>query len=377
MLPLLSSRHRCIEPLSDESPIEENVPYLEAIKHVVTLADPAEASARRAQRNWGIITMDVRRKLKMGGALFGAQPETDWVKKKKVKRLAAPPGLNKINLAAGLKSSNSKGGSGSGSGGNFGSRRGSNDVTPNPTPRHSNSWESTPWQVKLGESMAPQSPRLFPNVAAFAGAGAGAATHASRALPTVVRSASAAAAASTPPQPTTAAGANVGVVAPPAAHLPAIKSHTKLPPPPVDLPDIGFRHRGGTRAEGGERDGGRGVERRSSARIASGQNSGVPARVRLENAGGGGGGGDGGGVGADGGGAGTSGGGVGCEGGSSTLDGGISSGDGAGPADADRRHFELPLLSRLPSREPHGIGVGLLPAGLFEFSTDSGDRGHR
>lgn len=58
----------------------------------------------------------------------------------------------------------------------------------------------------------------------------------------------------------------------------------------------------------------------------------------------------------------------------------------------DERHFELPPLGRLPSRESRGLGVGLLPAGyqnvqmprtpdvddaglpgLFEFSTDNGD----
>ena len=35
--------------------------YSEAIKHVVKLADPAEESARRAQRNWGIFVMALNR----------------------------------------------------------------------------------------------------------------------------------------------------------------------------------------------------------------------------------------------------------------------------------------------------------------------------
>lgn len=150
----------------------------------------------------------------------------------------------------------------------------------------------------------------------------------------------------------------------------------ELPPPPDDLPGqeglilsrAGF-HRDVHARGGGEALPG---ERRVSGRFAAGQNVGAPARARFEEYGGGRFGhvegieGAGGRRAAGPGARGRLGFPMGVDGTASFHSGG---GEGGGEEGAravvppDERHFELPPLGRLPSRESRGLGVGMMPAG--------------
>lgn len=387
---------------------------------MVKLADPAEESSRRAQRNWGIIVMSLARKGSLISDMFKAEDNKGKTKKKVVKKVAAPPPRRTSNLSS-MKRSDSLASMLSNSdvvASNRASPTGSfRDANPNRTPNMSP-------RVSIGDASSVRDRPLQLQHPPPPRSG-GAVSHASHAQ--VIQSHSplnrgvSAASIASPPLSPAAGGGGHGegkyshdVEAAVSAALPSPRRpRAQLPPPPVDLPNKIIRGRrggcggggssgwsgadavqqpgvGGARAGASQRCG-------SSARIASGQNSGAPARVRLQDVSGGAGGrSDSGsaGVGAAARGVVGVGFAAGAGGGGGSGGGGSSAGSAAVPQ-VDERHFELPPLGRLPSRESRGLGVGLLPAGyrnvqlpmtpdiedarltgLFEFSTNNGDHGN-
>jgi hypothetical protein len=361
--------------------------------------------------------MALSRRAQLMGDLFKKDPVYGKGKKKKVGKKVAGRGKRADSRAASIVSSTDvlgKIGSPRVSTlSPLGSPRGSPNSTPNRSPRVSLGKMTLDRQLQQQQQQQhlPPSPKLL-------GGAAPSHAHPTHLQSPLSRGASFAAAVASPPPPPSAAAAAAGAAfgaaddaaaaAPPPVPI-MRRPRAQLPPPPVDLPNQGMgdgasSRRGsglgaGLHPDGGGAAGGGGaVNQRRSSAIASGQNAGVPARVRFEDARGGGGGVDGvslgvgvaagvisrGGVG----GAGRGGEG----GGSSAADAAAGGAEGAPAAGADDdRHFELPPLGRLPSRESRGLGVGLLPAGtdvqlprtpnaddarlpgLFEFSTNNAD----